>query len=91
MITTRRIAAAIGLAAAVTGLVVPTANAAGTDSPDTGGRGSVLESLTTKGRTVEHNDVRSTNTAPEQGPDDGGPLKPVTGLLSPLLGGPAPS
>ncbi|MEU6103614.1 hypothetical protein [Streptomyces flaveolus] len=88
MITTRRIAAAIGLAAAVTGLVVPTASAAGSDSPDAGGRGSVLESLTTKGRTVEHNDVRSTR---EQGPDGGGGLKPVTGLLTPLLGGPAPS
>ncbi|MFD8276692.1 hypothetical protein [Streptomyces flaveolus] len=89
MITTRRIAAAIGLAAAVTGLVVPMANAAGTDSPDAGGRGSVLESLTTKGRTVEHNDVRNTNTTPQQGSDDGSRLKPVTGLLSPLLGGPA--
>ncbi|MEV6112768.1 hypothetical protein AB0L59_09610 [Streptomyces sp. NPDC052109] len=56
MISTRRIVAALGLAAGVTGLVAPVANAAATSAPHTGQVNpmAVLDSLTVSDIPAKH-------------------------------------
>jgi hypothetical protein len=86
MITTRRIAAAIGLAAAVTGLLLPMANAAGTRSADAGALGPTLASLAVDGLPIGGDDSRTSPVVHLHRPESRDQLQQVTGLVSPVLG-----
>ncbi|MEU9592760.1 hypothetical protein ACGF7W_28735 [Streptomyces sp. NPDC048219] len=91
MISKRRIAAAIGLAAAVTGLVTPMASAADIDVPGGGALDSTLPSIVPGGRGVEAKQSNESHTTRDARPEGGDRMHPVTVLLAPLLGAPAPN
>ncbi|MFI2759197.1 hypothetical protein ACH5A3_10015 [Streptomyces echinatus] len=96
MISTRRIVAALGLAAGVTGLAAPLANAAEASTPDTGQLSpmAVLDSLTVSDIPAQYKEevprvseqARALNQVNELNRLNelwqvAGPVAPVTGLL----------
>ncbi|MFD8201935.1 hypothetical protein [Streptomyces sp. NPDC059701] len=91
MIPTRRIAAAVGLAAALTALVAPTASAAGPGSAGAGALGPALQSLAVDGLSDGSKDARTTPTVQLHRPDTRDQMRQTVGLLSPVIGALAPS
>ncbi|GAA3309364.1 hypothetical protein [Streptomyces cinereospinus] len=91
MISTRRIVAAVGLAAAVTGLAAPSAAAAGADSRGAGGFSpmATLDSLTVSDIPEEHKEEfprPSAQLTQLKRLNDLNQLNQVTGLVAPVTG-----
>ncbi|MEU3663573.1 hypothetical protein AB0E77_28100 [Streptomyces sp. NPDC032940] len=86
MISPRRIAAALGLAAALAGLVAPMANAADPGSAQAGPLGPALGSLAVDGLPAGRDDSRTIPAVHLHRPDTRDQLRQVTGLLSPVFG-----
>ncbi|MEU6607738.1 hypothetical protein ABZ922_22235 [Streptomyces shenzhenensis] len=91
MISTRRIVAAVGLAAGVTGLAAPLAHAAPASARDTGmiSPMATLDSLAVSGVPVEHRGELPRVSEQLQGLNglqDLGELHQVTDLVAPVTG-----
>jgi hypothetical protein len=91
MISTRRIVAAVGLAAGVTGLAAPMANAAVSVDPDAGKLNPIaqLDSLAQSGIPAEHRDEMprvASQLAGLNRLNDLNQLHQVTDLVAPVTG-----
>ncbi|MYR42974.1 hypothetical protein [Streptomyces sp. SID5910] len=86
MISPRRIAAAIALAAAATGLLLPAAHAAGPGSAEAVALGPALGSLAVDGLPAGRDDSRTSPAVHLHRPATRDQLQQVTGLLSPVFG-----
>ncbi|MFJ8598744.1 hypothetical protein ACIREM_08420 [Streptomyces shenzhenensis] len=91
MISTRRIVAAVGLAAGVTGLAAPLAHAAPASAPDTGGISpmATLDSLAVSGVPAAHRGELPRVSEQLQGLNrlqDLGELHQITDLVAPVTG-----